>query len=586
MVLKLVEKIRETTTPDRIHIIVTDDGSGADHVAALRTIPGIDVLAAEDNGGFAVNVNRGLRAADPGHDVVLLNSDVVPLNDWLVALEHAAASDPKIGIVGAKLLYPDNRIQYAGTMRNSRAPEWFDHRYRGQPADWGPANIPGPTLAATGACMYLTRDALDRVGLFDESYGMGYEDIDYCLRAWQAGFHVLYEPLARLYHHESATRGTEVGERERKSQRVFWRRWGTFFDERPLLTANGKLRVIYVTEDTVIGGGHRVVFEHLNGLSQLGHDAQLWTLGDPPDWFDLRCPVHSFASYDELESALAPLDAIKVATWWKTATAVWRASVQHGRPVYFVQDIETSYYPDGPQTRYAVLNSYRPEFHFLTTSKWNQARLLELGLDCEVISPGVDLDSFGPLPGTPRRDDMLLALGRPEPLKNLPLTLKAWRRLPAPRPELYLFGTHPELASEQGIRYVTAPSDRAVNALLNQATVFLQTSEHEGFCLPILESMATGGAVVCTDAHGNNDYCRDGQNCLMPNATPNAVGAAISRLLADPALRRRLGEAGISTANGYGWPSRITALEEFMYGVARPRRVEPSTDVVPGPRRR
>ena len=81
------------------------------------------------------------------------------------------------------------------------------------------------------------------------------------------------------------------------------------------------------------------------------------------------------------------------------------------------------------------------------------------------------------------------------------------------------------------------------------ATVFLQTSTHEGFCLPVLESMATGGAVVCTDAHGNRDYCADGVNCLMPEPTPDAVAGAVRRLLGDETLRRRLGEAGRATAD-------------------------------------
>ena len=100
------------------------------------------------------------------------------------------------------------------------------------------------------------------------------------------------------------------------------------------------------------------------------------------------------------------------------------------------------------------------------------------------------------------------------------------------------------------------------------ATVFVQTSTHEGFCLPVLESMATGGAVVCTDAHGNRDYCVDGVNCLMPEATPGAVASSVSRLLADPDLRRRLGEAGRATAAGYDWTTRIDALERFLYGIA------------------
>ena len=74
--------------------------------------------------------------------------------------------------------------------------------------------------------MYVRREVIERIGLLDERYPMAYEDVDWCLRAWQAGFRVLYFPAARLVHHESVTRGTEVGERERASQRLFWERWG------------------------------------------------------------------------------------------------------------------------------------------------------------------------------------------------------------------------------------------------------------------------------------------------------------------------------------------------------------------------
>ena len=70
---------------------------------------------------------------------MLLNSDVVAHRDWLACLQYAAYSGDDIGIVGAKLLYPDGRIQHAGVHRNLGAPEWFDHRYRFKPADYGPA---------------------------------------------------------------------------------------------------------------------------------------------------------------------------------------------------------------------------------------------------------------------------------------------------------------------------------------------------------------------------------------------------------------------------------------------------------------
>jgi len=91
--------------------------------------------------------------------------------------------------------------------------------------------------------------------------------------------------------------------------------------------------------------------------------------------------------------------------------------------------------------------------------------------------------------------------------------------------------------------------------------VLVSTSTHEGFALPPLEAMAAGCAVVCTDAHGNRDFCVDGENCLMPEPAPDAVAAAIARLLDDRALRERLVAAGRETARHYGWEPRIDVLE-------------------------
>ncbi|MGI8558711.1 MAG: glycosyltransferase [Solirubrobacteraceae bacterium] len=578
----LVASLRRTTVRELARIVVADDASGPEHVAALRAIGGIDeLILGECNEGFAANVNRGVRATDPDRDVVILNSDMEALPGWLACLQHGA-DGRDVGIVGGKLLYPDHRIQFGGTVRNLGAPEWFDHRFRFRAANYGPSNVIGGALAVTGACMYIRREVLTRVGLFDEAYAMAYEDVDLCLRAWQAGYTVLYHPAAQLIHFESETRGTDVGARERASQELFWERWHPFFDARNVRTANGALRIIYVTEGTGVGGGHRDVFEHLNRLAERGHEVALYTLGDAPEWFELRVPVHTFELYADLVEALAPVEAIKVATWWNTAAPVWQASVLHGLPVYFVQDIETSYYPDDEYVRFHVLASYRHEFRYMTISSWNRDRLRELGLEAELIPPGIDLETFRPRREIVRADDVVLAIGRSNPLKNLSLTLAAWDALPqAGRPELRLFGIEPELLPVGRASYEEAPSDERVAELLAQASVFVQTSTHEGFCLPPLEAMATGGAVVCTDAHGNRDFCIDAENCLLVEPTREAVSAGLARVLEDRELRERLGEAGIRTAQEYAWPKRIDALEAFLNEVAKPREQPLASAAVP-----
>ena len=567
-----VKSIRRTTRRGKVRILVCDDASAPEHVARLERVRGIELVRGERQAGFAANVNRGLSRVRPDEDAVVLNSDVIAHHGWLERLQFGAHRTPNVGIAGPKLLYADGTIQSAGSIRNPGAPEWFDHAHRFKPADHPQANVAQPYLAMTGAALYVKRAVIDAIGLLDEGYGMAYEDVDYCLRAWEAGFGVLYYPWSSLTHLEAKTRGMEQGERELASQRRFWACWGPWLDERAVRAEDGGLRIVYVTEDTGVGGGHRVVFQHLNGLAARGHHCELWSLGGEPDWFALDVPVRNFADYEELERALAPLEAIKVATWWNTAAVVWSAAARRGVPAYFVQDIETSYYAEDHGVHAAVLASYRPEFRVLTTSGWVADRLRELGVTPVAVPPGVDLDRFGPL-GLPRAADALLALGRSNPLKDFPLTAAAYQRLPEPRPELWLFGIEPGLAEPLGARYEVAPSDPRVNELLNTATVFVQTSRHEGFCLPVLEAMACGVPVVCTDAHGNRDFCVDGENCLIPASEPHAVAAAIGRVLGDPALRDRLVAGGLETAAAYDWSRRIDDLERFFESVAEQRGV-------------
>jgi glycosyltransferase involved in cell wall biosynthesis len=99
--------------------------------------------------------------------------------------------------------------------------------------------------------------------------------------------------------------------------------------------------------------------------------------------------------------------------------------------------------------------------------------------------------------------------------------------------------------------------------------VLVQTSRHEGFCLPLLEAMAAGTPVVCTDAHGNRDFCTDGVNCLMAEANTDAVARALERMLASRDLRESLAAEGRRTADDYAWERRIDTLEAFFLRLAK-----------------
>lgn len=558
--------VNKTVNGSRVNILIVDDASPEPaHIEYLKSIdqPNVKVIFRDENGGFAKSVNTGLQSVSSG-DVVLLNSDTTARKLWLESLQYAAFLDEGIGIVGAKLLYPDGRIQHAGMHRNRGAPDWFDHYYRFQPSSFGPGDVPNYVIGVTGACMYIKREVIQKTGYLDERFPMEFEDIDYCLRAWNDGFRCFYYPMAVLTHHESASRDTRKGPAEKESQRYFWEKWGGWFDARNVLDPEGRLRIIYVLQSTAVGGGHRLVFEHINRLNKMGVDVQLFALEGQPKWFPLDVEVRRFEDYPRLISALEQEEAIKVATWWQTAEPVWLASVNKGIPVYYVQDIETSYYRDDVHMQQVVLSRYRQEFNYITESHWNQRTLAEIGVSSAMIGCGIDTEVFKPL-GEAREKNVLLSLGRSHYLKNLPMTLEAWKGITVNQPVLWMFGIEPRLtAGLANARYFDRPDDREVNSLYNRATVFVQSSTHEGFCLPVLEAMAAGAPVVCTDAHGNADFCEDERNCLMvASHDVEALRAALIRLFSDGGLQERLRREGYKTAAEYSWPVVMEQVKQF-----------------------
>jgi GT2 family glycosyltransferase len=579
-----VASLASTIPEDLYNLYIVDDFCTPESHNYLKEFEAntVQVIYRKQNGGFGKAVNTGFKEAiskHPNQDVILLNSDIVAHDGWLAALQYGAYEHHKdVGIVGPKLLYPDGRIQSGGSYRNTEAPEWFDHYYRFQPRDYGPANVPQFCIGVTGACMYIKASLIKKIGMLDEKFPFAFEDADYCLRAWQLGIRTLYYPASELTHHESASRpkNKTLKPKEVASIKIFWDKWGDWFDKRNVLDANGKPRVIYVLQTTGVSGGIRIVFEHLNRLKAAGYSVELWALDTHPNWVELNVETKTFKNYNTLLKALSNEEAIKVATWWETALPVWLASVNKGIPVYFVQEIESWFYPNDPEAQRSVIACYRKEFRNMTTSKYNLDEIRSLGLNATAVPCGYDTDVFHELKDVTRETDTLLAVGRTFFQKNFKQTFEAWKSLGEKRPRLQLFGSEPQMAKmDERITYVTRPSDSGVNKLYNQATVFVQTSYHEGFCLPVLEAMAAGCPVVCTDSHGNRDFCVQDSNCLMvDHDDSDALKTQIDRLFSNPVLRESLAQQGLQTVKSYTWPVVMRKVEAFYNEVAAQKNAD------------
>jgi GT2 family glycosyltransferase len=203
-------------------IVVVDDGSTDITPTVLEGYGDrIQVIRHERALGFAGACNAGAAAAR-GEFLVLLNNDTIPTSGWLSALATHAVQHPAAAVVGVKLLFPNDTIQHAGVVIGLDALP--HHIYGGFPADHPATSVSRRYQIVTAACALFRREPWAELGGLDTAFLNGWEDVDYCLRAGEAGHEIHYCSESVVYHFESATRNL-VSDAERSNQELFARRW-------------------------------------------------------------------------------------------------------------------------------------------------------------------------------------------------------------------------------------------------------------------------------------------------------------------------------------------------------------------------
>jgi GT2 family glycosyltransferase len=203
-----------TTAPGwALEWLLVDNGSTEPETATLLERldrrPEVTVLADGRPFNWAA-LNNMAAAQATGELVLFLNNDIEAVRPgWLDALAVQALR-PDVAAVGARLLYPGGRLQHAGVVlgMGGAAGHVLAGLAPGEPGYGGIAVLPREVSAVTGACLLSRRCVVKELSGFDEGLGMDLNDVDYCLRAWAAGYRVLYEPASELVHHESPSRGT------------------------------------------------------------------------------------------------------------------------------------------------------------------------------------------------------------------------------------------------------------------------------------------------------------------------------------------------------------------------------------------
>ncbi|MBB2161281.1 glycosyltransferase family 2 protein [Gluconacetobacter sacchari] len=250
LVRAAIESIERTARGEDYRIVVVDhESTDPEAIGYFASLGGRHVVMPY-RGDFNYSRINNQAVRKYGGDaefVLFLNNDVEATSaGWLDRMRRLA-NRPEVGVVGALLLYPDRRVQHAGVILGFNGSA--DHAFKfGDVYGPGDARVLGYNCsltsvrdfsAVTAACMMMRRAVFEQVGGFDESFKIGFNDTDLCLRVREAGFKVLYDGHTVLYHYESATRSvTKQVMHPEDTRRMLERHAGILRDGDPFYNPN------------------------------------------------------------------------------------------------------------------------------------------------------------------------------------------------------------------------------------------------------------------------------------------------------------------------------------------------------------
>ena len=214
---KCLNSIWEKSTYNNYEILIVENNSSSPEIfnyyREIEKRPGVRILTWKEGFNYSAINNFGEKSA-AGDYLLFLNNDVEVINPRWIEELLGNCQRKEVGIVGAKLYYPDDTIQHAGTVIGigGIAGHAFLNMPRSRTGYLHKASLQMDLSAVTAACMMMKRQVFEQLGGFEERLSVAFNDVDLCLRTVQAGYLVVYNPEVELYHYESKSRGAEDSE--------------------------------------------------------------------------------------------------------------------------------------------------------------------------------------------------------------------------------------------------------------------------------------------------------------------------------------------------------------------------------------
>ncbi len=287
--------ILENTKDVTYEIIIADDVSTDATKELSLYAENLVICRNKTNQGFLRNCNQAAKAAR-GKYVMFLNNDTQVTPGWLSSLVNLIESNPTIGMVGSKLVYPDGRLQEAGGIIWSDGSGWNYGRL--DDPEKPEYNYVKDVDYISGAAILLSTDLWKQIGGFDELFAPAYcEDSDLAFEVRKAGYRVVYQPLSKVIHFEGVSNGTDVNGTGLKryqveNSRKLKEKWAEEFKKQSVNTGNPnpfrarersqKKPVILVVDHYVPtfdkDAGSKTTYQYLKMFVKMGYSVKF--LGD------------------------------------------------------------------------------------------------------------------------------------------------------------------------------------------------------------------------------------------------------------------------------------------------------------------
>ena len=243
-----IDSIENRTSYRNYEIIIVNnrslEPSTTQYFQELSQKDHIQIIDYDDVFNYS-NINNYAVEKAAGEYICLMNNDIEAISpEWLEEM-LSQAMRPEIGCVGAKLYYPNNKIQHGGIILGIGGVAGHSHKYFEKDASGYHSclKLVQNISAVTAACLVVSKDVFIQVGGFDgKNLKVAFNDIDFCLRVRDLGLSNLWSPYAELYHHESISRGQEDTPEKRKrfhdEINYMTKRWGKELTEDPCYNSN------------------------------------------------------------------------------------------------------------------------------------------------------------------------------------------------------------------------------------------------------------------------------------------------------------------------------------------------------------